>query len=89
MHVEQQLELHAQVGFDGFFQLELLKSSIDKMCEHGTVHLVGGDEVSRGRVEYCHEGSWHSVCNSTWGEEETKAVCKSLGYSTAFGNVLL
>ena len=53
------------------------------MCEDGTVHLVGGDDVSRGRVEYCYQGTWYSVCASGWGErgEEAEVVCKTLGYS--------
>ena len=54
----------------------------DTVCENGTVHLVGGDDVSRGRVEYCYEGAWHSLCASDWGEtgDEARAICTSLGY---------
>ena len=58
------------------------------MCEDGTVHLVGGDDVSRGRVEYCYQGTWYSVCASGWGErgEEAEVVCKTLGYSFGMYN---
>ena len=54
-------------------------------CEDGTVHLVGGDDVSRGRVEYCYEGIWHSVCGSGWEDngEEAKVICSTLGYNTS------
>ena len=58
---------------------------IDSTCEHGTVHLVDSDDLSRGRVEYCYEGSWYSVCDSGWDEEEARVVCNTLGYDT--GNV--
>ena len=52
-------------------------------CEDGTVHLVGGNDVSRGRVEYCYEGTWYSVCASDWEDngEEARVVCSTLGYN--------
>ena len=51
-------------------------------CESGTVHLVGGDSISRGRVEYCYDGSWYSVCASDLDEEEAQVICNTLGYYT-------
>ena len=61
----------------------------DNTCEHGTVHLVGSDDISRGRVEHCYEGSWYSVCATDWGEEEVRVVCETLGYSTEiYGKVM-
>ena len=53
---------------------------IDVRCEEGTVHLVGGDHISRGRVMVCYEGRWHSVCTTGFGPEEARVVCKTLGY---------
>ena len=52
-------------------------------CQHGIVHLVGGDDDTRGRVEYCYEGTWFSVCVNGWdgGGEEASIICNSLGYS--------
>ena len=59
--------------------------STDIPCEDGRVHLVGGDDVSRGRVEYCYEGSWFSVCADSWDEKgaEAQVICQSLGYNTS------
>ena len=56
--------------------------SIDTTCEDGTVHLVGGDDVSRGRVEYCYQGAWYSVCASDWDDSglEAQVICGSLDY---------
>ena len=53
------------------------------------VHLVGGDDVSRGRVEYCYQGSWYSVCASDWDERgnEARVICTSLGF--ALGDFVL
>ena len=59
-----------------------LFSHTDKTCEDGTVHLVGGDSIIRGRVEYCYQGIWHSVCASDWDDRgnEATVICSSLGY---------
>ena len=60
----------------------VLTISTDNTCEHGTVHLVGSDDVSRGRVEYCYEGNWYSLCAKGWDEDETNIVCETLGYTS-------
>ena len=51
------------------------------------MHLVGGDDVLRGRVEYCYQGTWYSVCASDWDERgnEARVICTSLGF--AFGEL--
>ena len=46
---------------------------------------MGGDAISRGRVEYCHDGSWYSVCASDLDEEGARVVCNTLGYDTTAG----
>ena len=52
-------------------------------CTEGTIHLVGGDDISRGRVEYCYDGTWYSVCANDWDTtgEEARVVCETLGYN--------
>ena len=51
-------------------------------CDEGTVHLVGSDDVSRGRAIYCHNGTWHSLCRDHWNSarEEARVLCQTLGY---------
>ena len=44
---------------------------------------MNGDDISRGRVIYCYQGNWWSVCASDWGGEEARVVCNTLGYDTA------
>ena len=56
-------------------------------CDSGTVHLVGGDVISWGRVEYCYDGSWYSVCASDLSDEEARVICNTLGYNTDYGKV--
>ena len=61
----------------------------DVTCEEGRLHLVGGDDLSRGRVQYCYSGTWYSVCADDWNMsgEETRAVCETLDYDTSFGKI--
>ena len=58
---------------------------VDEVCVEGDVHLVGEDGVSRGRVEYCHNGTWYSVCADGWNTtgEEARVVCNAMGYNSA------
>ena len=67
------------------------KCFIDETCDEGTVKLVGSDDASRGRVEYCYNRTWHSVCADGWdtiGAEEARVVCETMGYDTTrYGKV--
>ena len=72
-------ESYALVSFIKFHALALFKPPADVTCESGRVHLVGGDAVSRGRVEYCYDGSWYSVCASDLDEEGARVICNTLG----------
>ena len=48
----------------------------------GAVRLVDGIVPYRGRVEYCRNGRWSSICNSPnrWDNNEAGVVCHQLGY---------
>ena len=43
------------------------------------VRLIGGNNVTSGRVEIRHNGVWGSVCDDEFGTEEGGVVCKMLG----------
>ena len=61
-------------------------SPSDKTCVDGTLHLVGSDDVSRGRVEYCYNGTWYSLCADGWDTtgNEANVVCRTWGYQQYF-----
>ena len=54
-------------------------------CVEGSVYLLGGDGVTRGRVQYCYNGAWHSVCADNWDTTgiEARVICESAGYDTS------
>ena len=57
-------------------------------CGDGGTRLVGGSTHFEGNVEICVNGVWGSICDPSWGVEEAKVVCTSLGYSPLGKNVI-
>ena len=44
------------------------------------IRLVGGNNVTSGRVEVRHHGQWGTICDDDFGKEEGRVVCKMLGF---------
>jgi hypothetical protein len=44
------------------------------------VRLVGGDNVTSGRLEVRFKGVWGTVCDDNFGEEEGAVACRMLGF---------
>ena len=58
------------------------EDELDHNCPcrlEGAVHLVDGVVPNQGRVEYCRNGRWASVCHS-WDTRDAAVVCRQLGY---------
>ena len=52
----------------------------------GAVRLVDGIVPYQGRVEYCRNGRWWSICYHSryyWDRNDAAVVCRQLGYASA------
>ena len=44
-------------------------------------YLFIKDELSRGTVGVCYNGTYDTVCGEVWGNMEASVVCQQLGFS--------
>ena len=60
------------------------EDELDHNCPcgpEGAVRLVDGIVPYRGRVEFCVNGKWSTICSrNTWYNSDATVVCRQLGY---------
>ena len=58
------------------------------VCTDGKVRLQGSSNVLVGRVEVCVNGTWTTICNEHWDDNDARVICQQLGHSP-YGNITL
>ena len=43
---------------------------------------MGGVTEFEGRLEYCFDDTWGTVCDDGWSTPDARVACRQLGYST-------
>ena len=55
-----------------------------KSCfKDGQIRLVDGATSIEGRLEFCTDGVWGTVCDDNWNRQNAAVVCRQLGIPSA------
>ena len=57
-------------------------SFTDSACSNSDIRLVRGSSPNEGRVEFCSDGVWGTVCDDFWDRNNALVVCRQLGIPT-------
>lgn len=52
-------------------------------CMGGDIRLIGGSTALEGRVEFCKNNAWGTVCDDGWDHFSARVVCRQLGFSVS------
>ena len=60
------------------------------VCNNYDVRLVTASSTYRsyGRVEFCRNNQWGTICDDGWGSFDARVVCRQLGFDSNLAHSL-
>ena len=52
-------------------------------CPGNPIRLNGSDDSYSGRVEYCYNGIFGTICDDEWSLQDANVACRQLGFQGA------
>ena len=75
------LYIHPNKRFNVIY-IEKYLMLLNFLHRHHSVRLADGGVPYRGRVEINVNGTWGTVCSSSWNIKNAEVVCRMLNFST-------
>ena len=50
-------------------------------CQNGDIRLVNGTNRYEGRVEFCYDEVWGTICDGLWSTNDANVACRQLGFA--------
>lgn len=69
------------VCFSGHYCFFLCFAHSAESCDEGSIRLRGSTSSFAGRVEYCTDFTWTTICDEIWPYRAASIACGQLGFS--------
>ena len=60
----------------------MLLSFVGVLCNDTDIRLMDSPFPNEGRLEYCIDGVWNTVCDDAWNRKDAQVACRQLGMPT-------